>query len=300
MEDVSDLPFRRLCRELGADEFREGDVGAEGLIAQSRTATRKIELAPDDCPTAIQIYGADAQLLVEAAEVAAAAKPAFVDINCGCWVPRVARGGSGAAWLKRPSAMVEMAGRIVQQLGTMPVTVKTRVGWGDEKEMPIVDLARRLEDTGVAALTLHCRTAVMGHSGRADWSWAARAQAAVRIPVVVNGDIRSGTDARRALDETGAAAVMIGRAAIDSPWVFRDVRAALRGEPSVSPPGLDERRAMYARLLVDNVARRGEKFGVEVTRRHARPFFAGLPDGDALRTRLVNTPSAADSLALLG
>ncbi|HWE29482.1 MAG TPA: tRNA-dihydrouridine synthase family protein, partial [Polyangia bacterium] len=227
MEDVTDLPFRRLCREMGAGLTMTEFIRAEHLIAGSPSAARKLTLAPDDRPTAIQIYGADATLLMEAAGVAAAADPTFVDINCGCWVPRVARGGAGAAWLRRPSAMVEMAARAVTAIAPMPVTVKTRIGWGDESEMPIVDLARRLEDAGVAAITVHCRTAQMGHRGRADWSWARRVREVVRIPVIVNGDIRSGDDARRALDETGCAGVMVGRAAIDSPWVFRDVRARL-------------------------------------------------------------------------
>ncbi|HEX4460497.1 MAG TPA: tRNA-dihydrouridine synthase, partial [Polyangia bacterium] len=180
-----------------------------------------------------------------------------------------------------------------------PVTVKTRIGWGDEKEMPIVDLARRLEDAGVAAITVHCRTAQMGHRGRADWSWAAKVQSVVKLPVIVNGDIRSGADARRALDETGAAGVMVGRAAIDSPWVFADVRARLERDESAAPPSLDERLALYARVLGDNVAKRGPKFGVEVTRRHARTWFAGCPGEAELRAQLFRAATEADCLAVL-
>src|SRR4051812_22574429 len=173
MEDVSDLPFRRLCRELGATLTMTEFVRAERLVSSCRITARKVQLEPER-PVAIQIYGADRDLLMEAAEVAAAANPTFVDINCGCWVPRVARGGAGAAWLKRPAAMVEMAARVVAAAAPLPVTVKTRIGWGDEREMPIVELARRLEDAGIAAITVHCRTAMMGHNGQADWRWAAR------------------------------------------------------------------------------------------------------------------------------
>jgi nifR3 family TIM-barrel protein len=301
MEDVSNLPFRRLCRELGADVTMTEFVRAETLVGESRIAARKIRLAPDDRPTAIQIYGADAQLLMEAAEVAAAARPAFLDINCGCWVPRVARGGAGAGWLRRPDAMVDMAARVVAAVAPLPVSVKTRIGWGDEAEMPIVELARRLEAVGVAAITVHCRTAQMGHAGAADWRWAARVQQTVRVPVVVNGDIRSGADARRALAETGAAAVMIGRAAIDGPWVFRQVRAALAGlaGQAEAEAGLAERLALYARVLGDNVGERGEKFGVAVTRRHARPWFGGMAGGRQLAARLLAAPSVAACQAVL-
>jgi nifR3 family TIM-barrel protein len=304
MEDVSDVPYRQLCRELGADVTVTEFVRAEGLVAGCKIAARKVELSPADlapgATTAIQIYGANPRLLVEAAEVAADARPAFVDINCGCWVPRVARTGAGAAWLRDPATMVEMAGAIVRAIGgRLPVTVKTRIGWGDEKEMPIVELARRLEGAGVAAITVHCRTAKMGHSGRADWSWARRVREAVSIPVVVNGDVRSADDARRALDETGCAGVMIGRAAIDDPFVFREVRALFdRGERI--PRATDaERLALYARLLRENVARRGPKFGIQVTRRHLRGLIVPTAGGPALRDRIAATDDVEETLAIL-
>jgi nifR3 family TIM-barrel protein len=266
MEDVSDAVFRRACRDLGAQLCVTEFVRAEDLIADSRLARRKATLADDDRPTAIQIHGADPRLLLRAAHIAARAEPAFVDINCGCWVPRVARGGAGAAWLRDPAAMVAMAGAIARTLD-VPVTVKTRIGWGPESHMPIVDLARRLEDAGVAALTIHCRTAQMGHTGAADWSWAAQARAAVAIPVIVNGDVRTADDVVRALDETGCAGVMIGRAAIDHPWVFREAQAARAGAP-IAPPTDAERIACYRALLAANVAVRGAHAGVRVNRRH--------------------------------
>lgn len=304
MEDVSDVPYRQLCRELGADVTVTEFVRAESLVNGCKIAARKVELAPEDtapgATTAIQIYGANPQLLVEAAELAAEARPAFVDVNCGCWVPRVARTGAGAAWLREPTKMVEMAGAIVRAIGErVPVTVKTRIGWGDEKQMPIVELARRLEGAGIAAITVHCRTAKMGHSGQADWSWARRVREAVAIPVVVNGDVRSADDARRALDETGCAGVMIGRAAIDDPFVFREVRALFdRGERI--PRATDaERLGMYARLLRDNVARRGEKFGLQVTRRHLRGLVVPTAGGAALRDRIVLADSVEETLAIL-
>jgi tRNA-dihydrouridine synthase B len=297
MEDVTDRVFRRLARRLGAELCVTEFVRAEHMIANSKLARRKATLGPDDRPTAIQIYGSDAQLLMEAAEIAAAAAPAYVDINCGCWVPRVARGGAGAAWLRDPTKMVAMAAKVVAAVG-MPVTVKTRIGWGAESEMPIVDLARRLEDVGVAGLTIHCRTAAMGHSGKADWSWARRAREVVSIPVVVNGDVTSADEAARALAETGCAAVMVGRTALSYPWVFREAQAwLLRGE-RVAPATDDERRALYRDLLAANVEARGPVFGVRVTRRHV-PVVAPILD-EATRRALLVAPTQDEALALLG
>ncbi len=266
MEDVTDAVFRRICRGVGAELCVTEFVHAQHMVARTSLARRKALLAPDDQPTAIQIYGPDPAMLMQAAEIAAEARPAFIDINCGCWVPRVARKGAGAAWLRDPAAMVEMARRVVAAAG-MPVTVKTRIGLGPESHMPIIDLARRLEDVGVAALTIHCRTAHMGHTGVADWAWARRAREVVSIPVVVNGDVRTADDVARALDETGCAGVMIGRGAIDHPWVFREARARLAGAPVV-PPTDAERAALYRAILRANVAARGERAGVPVTRRH--------------------------------
>jgi len=266
MEDVTDAPYRGLCRSLGAVVCLTEFVRAETLVRGDKTARRKLRLEKHDQPTGIQIYGGNADLLMEAATIAQQAEPTFIDINCGCWVPRVTVRGAGAAWLRDPEAMVTMAQRVVSAVD-VPVSVKTRIGLGPESHMPIVDLARRLEDVGVSALTIHCRTAQMGHSGLADWSWASRAAEVVSIPVVVNGDVKTADDAMRALSETGCAAVMIGRAAIDYPWVFREARALLDGH-KMAPPSRRERVDVYRRMLDANIAARGEKFGVEMSRRH--------------------------------
>ncbi len=294
MEDVSDAVYRRICREVGARLCVTEFVRAEQLIAGARSAIKKIHLAADDQPTAIQIYGADAALLLEAARLAEAAEPAFIDINCGCWVPKIVRGGAGAAWLRDPAKMVEMARQVVAAVA-LPVTVKTRIGWGPESDMPIVDLARRLEDAGVAALTIHCRTAKMGHTGAADWRWAARAREVVSIPVIVNGDVRTADDVTRALAETGCAGVMIGRGAIDHPWVFREADAALAGQPW-APPTPDERFAMYARIVTANSDERGEWRGVPMSRRHLGVLGEHAL---AIRPRLFATTTLADTLGVL-
>jgi tRNA-dihydrouridine synthase B len=297
MEDVSDAIYRRLCRSVGAELCVTEFVNVEGLLRGCKKARHKIRLEPDDHPTAIQIYGSDPERLAEAAEVAAEASPVFVDINCGCWVPKIARRGAGAGWLKNPEAMVAMAKMVVERIGDrMPVTVKTRIGFGAEVEMPIVDLARRLEDVGVRALTIHCRTANMGHSGAADWSWARRAREVTSFPVIVNGDIDGADAAKRALDETGCAGVMVGRHAIEHPWVFREARAFLDRGELLPPPTVEERVALCRRLLTERYALRQR---VSSARRHMGGFLKGLTGAGALRRELFECDTLEGNLAIL-
>jgi tRNA-dihydrouridine synthase B len=298
LEDVSDAVFRRICRDRGAEICLTEFVNVEGLLRGCRNARRKIKLGDDETHTAIQIYGADPARLAEAARVAEAANPLFLDINCGCWVPKIAGRGAGAGWLRDPEAMVAMAKMVVGSV-SLPVTVKTRIGYGPESHMPIVDLARRLEDAGVAALTIHCRTAQMGHSGAADWTWAARAREVVSIPVIVNGDVKSGADAARALAETGCAGVMIGRRAIEHPWVFRECRAKLDRGVDLAPPTPEERIALCLEHLAANCAARGERFGCHVTRRHLSGYLSGLPGAGQVRRRLMECETYDTCAAVL-
>jgi tRNA-dihydrouridine synthase B len=298
MEDVTDVVFRRLCRKHGATLAMTEFVNVEGLLRGCRNARRKIELADDDELTAIQIYGSNPDRLAEAARFAESAAPLFIDVNCGCWVPKIAGRGAGAGWLRDPQAMVAMA-RLVVSSVSRPVTVKTRIGLGPESHMPIVDLARRLEDAGVAAITIHCRTAQMGHSGAADWSWAARAREGVTIPVLVNGDVRSADDARRAITETGCAGVMVGRRAIEHPWIFREARALLDRGETLPAPTPDERIALCREHLIENVARRGEPFGVHCTRRHLSGYLKGLPGAATIRQQLNQCDSLSGCLDIL-
>jgi len=298
MEDVTDSVFRRLCRTVGADIGMTEFVNVEGLLRGCRNAKRKIKLAEDDQLTAIQIYGADPERLAEAARFAETAEPLFLDINCGCWVPKICGRGAGAGWLREPEAMVAMVKLVVSNV-SLPVTVKTRIGLGPESHMPIVDLARRLEDAGVAALTIHCRTAAMGHSGAADWTWAAKAREVVSIPVIVNGDVRSGEDAKRALDTTGCAGVMVGRRAIEHPWVFREIYGLLRGGVTVAPPTDEDRLELCRVHLRANVEERGEPYGVRVTRRHLSGYLAGMRGAAQLRQQLNHCDSLEGCLAIL-
>ena len=298
LEDVSDVVFRRLCRSQGASVTVTEFVNVEGLLRGCRNARRKIRLADDDELTAIQIYGADPERLAEAARYAESAEPLFLDINCGCWVPKIAGRGAGAGWLRDPTSMVAMA-KMVASSVSLPVTVKTRIGYGPESHMPIVDLARRLEDAGIAALTIHCRTANMGHSGAADWTWAAKAREVVSIPVLVNGDVRSAEDAKRAIESTGCAGVMVGRRAIEHPWIFREANGLLQEGRYVPAPTDDERIELCKTHLRANVEERGEPHGVRCTRRHLSGYLSGLRGAAQLRRELNTCDSLEGCLAIL-
>lgn len=294
MEEVSDAAFRAICRARGAELCVTEFALADALVLGQPDVVRKIQLAPSDAPTAIQIYGADAELLALAASIAERAGPAYVDVNCGCWVPKVARSGAGAGWLRDPRAMVRMAGMVVARVA-LPVTVKTRIGFGDESAMPIVDLARRLEDVGVRAITIHCRTAKMGHAGYADWNWARRVREVVRIPVIVNGDVRSGDDAKRALVETGCAGVMIGRRAMEHPWIFREVRARLDGGPKPDAPSTHERLALCREHLLLLARAHAPGRAVRTMRRYYPGYLSRLLEARLLikQLRLASTIDAA-------
>ena len=297
MEDVTDVHFRALCRGLGADLTFTEFVNVEMLLAGAPSIRRKIELGPGEGPTVgIQIYGANPATLVEAAGVAEGAAPALIDINCGCWVPKIARRGAGSAWLRDVPAMAAMAERVVRAVA-LPVTVKTRIGWGDSPPRPD-EMARRLEAVGVAVITLHCRTALQGHKGPADWSWARRVREAVGIPVVVNGGVETAADVRRAFDKTGCAGVMIGRAALNHPWIFREARAYLAGEP-VAGPTVAERLELCRAHLRWNVAARGERPGVWALRRHLLGYLSDVPEGIDLRRLLLADDTLAGNLALV-
>ena len=297
MEDVTDVHFRGLCREMGADLTFTEFVNVEMLLAGAPSIRRKIELAPGEGPhVGIQIYGANPATLGEAARVAEEAGPSLIDVNCGCWVPKIARRGAGSAWLRDVPAMASMAARIVRST-SLPVTVKTRIGWGDSAPRPD-EMARRLEDAGVSAIILHCRTALQGHNGPANWHWAERVRQAVRIPVVVNGGVECAADVLRAFDETGCAGVMIGRAALNHPWIFREVRQLFAGKPAAAPR-TRERLDLCRRHLHDNVQARGEPRGVLALRRHLQGYLREIPAGMELREAMLRDDTYAGNLELI-
>lgn len=292
MEDVTDAVFRKLCRDRGADLCVTEFVNVEGLLRGCKGAAHKIKLEEGDHPTAIQIYGSDSERLAEAAEVAERSEPAWIDVNCGCWVPKIARRGAGAGWLREPDLMVEMAAMLVKRV-SLPVTVKTRIGWSFKDELPIVELAKRLEGVGVRALTVHCRTAEMGHSGKADWSWAGKAKAAVSMPVIVNGDVNGADEAEEALATTGCNGVMVGRRAIEHPWVMREIRARLDRGETHAPPTPEERFGLAREHLQAAIDERGELRAARALRRYYPGYLHGLPGAGIMRRTLNVTDDTA-------
>jgi tRNA-dihydrouridine synthase B len=229
MEDVTDISFRVICRQLGADVVYTEFVNSEGLIRKSAKTHKKLEIVEEERPVGIQIYGGSIASMVSAAKIAEEKNPDIIDINAGCWVKGVVACGAGAGLLKDPEHLQQLVKEVVNSV-SIPVTVKTRIGW-DADNIHILDIAKRLEDVGVKALTIHCRTRSQAHNGEADWSWIPKIKEVVKIPVALNGGIYSAQDVKKAFDETGADAVMIARGAIGNPWIFAEAKAIqVKGE----------------------------------------------------------------------
>ncbi|MFZ0456567.1 MAG: tRNA dihydrouridine synthase DusB [Ignavibacteriaceae bacterium] len=222
MEDVTDVSFRLICRELGADVVYTEFVNSEGLIRESEKTHKKLEIVEQERPVGIQIYGANIESMVGGAKIAEAENPDLIDVNAGCWVKNVVGHGAGSALLKDPPYMQKMVKEIVNSV-SLPVSVKTRLGW-DDNSIQILEVAKRLEDAGVQALTVHCRTRKMGHKGEAYWDWIPKIKEVVSVPVVLNGNVLSAYDVKKAFDETGADGVMIARGAIGNPWIFKEAK----------------------------------------------------------------------------
>lgn len=288
MEDVSDLPFRRVCRELGADMVYTEFVNAEGLLREDpegpRRSYHKLDFHEAERPLGMQIYGASELSMEEATRIASDRGPDLIDINCGCWVSNVALRGAGAGLLRDLPQMQQVVRR-VRGATNLPVTVKTRLGW-DHESIQIVDVARMLEAEGVSALTVHCRTRAQGHKGIPDYSWIDRIKQAVAMPVILNGDITDALTAAAAFRDTNCDAVMIGRAAIRHPWVFREVQHYLATSEHLAEPTLAERVGLCERHLDLALAHHGERYGLISLRRHFAGYFRGMKGAAALRQEL--------------
>lgn len=222
MEDVTDISFRLICRELGADVVYTEFVNSEGLVRKSERTHKKLEIIEEERPVGIQIYGSGIESMVGAAKIAEEKQPDIIDINAGCWVKGVFGQGAGAGLLKDPAYMQKLVKEVIDNV-SLPVTVKTRLGV-DSNSIKILEVAKRLEDVGCRALIVHCRTRNMGHKGEADWSWIPRIKEIVNIPVGLNGNVMTAHDVKRAFEESNADAVMIARGAIGNPWIFKEAK----------------------------------------------------------------------------
>ncbi|MDH7605049.1 MAG: tRNA dihydrouridine synthase DusB [Melioribacter sp.] len=225
MEDVTDIAFRKLCKEFGADIVYTEFVNSDGLIRSNKKTFKKLEITDEERPVGIQIYGGNLGPMVESAKIAEKKNPDIIDINAGCWVKKIANRGAGAGLLRDPDYMQKMVEAIVKSV-KIPVTVKTRIGW-DENSINIIEIAKRVEDAGASALTIHCRTRSQGHNGEADWSWIQKVKEVVKIPVFLNGGVMTAYDVKKAFETTNADGVMIARGAIERPWIFREAKELL-------------------------------------------------------------------------
>ena len=289
MEDVTDLPFRVICREIGADVVYTEFTSSEAIIRNIPRAINKIEVCDQERPVAIQIFGGVEENMMDAARMAESLGPDFIDINCGCWVKNHVARGQGAALLKDLPHFEKIVRSTVN--GTdLPVTVKTRLGW-DEDNIVILDVARMVEDAGAKALTVHCRTRSQAHNkAPAEWSWLTKIKQAVSIPIVGNGDVTCAEDCRRML-ETGCDGVMIGRAAIGNPWIFRECRQYLDTGIVPLPPTLNERIEVCLRHLKMAVELKGLRGGLKPFRKFYAGYLHGLPNAAKLRGELMRLDS---------
>ncbi len=285
MEDVTDISFRLVCRELGADVVYTEFVNSEGLVRNSEKTHKKLEIVEEERPVGIQIYGGVLESMVGAAKIAEKENPDIIDINAGCWVKNVVGNGAGSALLKDPVHMQNLVRSVVNAV-SLPVTVKTRLGW-DHENIKILEVARRLEDVGVEALTVHCRTRSMGHKGDADWSWINKVKEVVSIPVVLNGNILTAQDVKKAFEETNADAVMIARGAIGNPWIFMEAKELLTtGKISTQ---IDEELKIKTCLkhLQIAIKVKGEKRAVIEHRKFYTGYLKALRNASQVRTALM-------------
>lgn len=300
MEDVTDPSFRLICREMGAALVYTEFVSAEALVRDISSTVRKLTIDERERPVAIQIYGRDADAMVEAARIVERARPDIIDLNFGCPVKKVASKGAGAGMLRDIPKMLDITRAVVRAV-SLPVTVKTRLGWDADNKI-ITDLGPRLQDCGIRALTVHGRTRAQMYTGQADWTLikALRDDPRMEIPIIGNGDITTPEEARDAFDRFGVDGVMIGRASFGAPWIFRDVRQML-DTGTYTPLTLDEKFALLMRQIHESVERIDEYRGILHIRRHlaASPLFKGIPNFRETRIRMLRADTLADLHAVL-
>jgi nifR3 family TIM-barrel protein len=299
MEDVSDPPFRAVCKEGGADLMYTEFVSSEGLIREAVKSRQKLDIFEYERPVGIQLFGSDIEHMRQSAEIATQVNPNLIDINYGCPVKNVACRGAGAALLQDIPKMVKMTEAVVRSTH-LPVTVKTRLGW-DDSTKNVTEVAERLQDIGVQALTIHGRTRVQLYKGTADWTLigAIKNNPRIHIPVFGNGDIDSPEKAQEYRDRYGVDGIMIGRAAIGYPWIFQEMKHFLEKGERLSSPDMAERVRIVKKHLEFSIRWKGERTGILEMRRHYTNYFKGLPDIKPYRMRLVESLDASELILIL-
>jgi len=299
MEDVSDPPFRAVCKEFGADVMYTEFISAEGLIRDAFKSVQKLDIYPYERPIGIQIFGENIESMREAAAIAAEANPEFIDINYGCPVKKVACKGAGAGILLDLPKMQKMTREIVDSVH-LPVTVKTRLGW-DEHTIRIVEVAKRLQDAGIQALTIHGRTRMQMYKGTANWDpiAAVKDHPEIHIPIFGNGDIDSPEKARDYKNRYQVDGMMLGRAAIGYPWIFREIKHFLRTGKKLPAPGLQERIETAKKHLEFSLEWKGPRQGIFEMRRHYTNYFKGIPNFKSLRMQLIEATEPEQVMEIL-
>ena len=299
MEDVSDPPFRRLCKLHGADMLYSEFISSEGLIRDAIKSRQKLDIFDYERPVGIQIFGGDEEAMALSAKIVATVRPDLVDINFGCPVKKVVSKGAGAGVLKDIDLMVRLTKAVVRSTD-LPVTVKTRLGW-DESSINIEEVAERLQDVGISALTIHARTRSQMYKGHSDWSYIAKVKnnPRIHIPIFGNGDIDSPQKALEYRNKYGVDGIMIGRAAIGYPWIFREIKHYFATGELLASPTIADRVAAARNHLIWSVEWKGERQGVLEMRRHYANYFKGLPNFKEHRQRLVTLDSAAEIVTAL-
>lgn len=306
MEDVTDASFRFICKEFGADMMYTEFISSDGLIRDAKKSIAKLVTHDYEAPIGIQIYGNIPEAMVDAAKMAEDAVRIagghgadLIDINFGCPVSKIARRGAGSGMMREPDKMVQITKMVVDAVN-LPVTVKTRLGW-DEDSKIIVELARRLQDVGIKALTIHGRTRAQMYKGEADWSLIAKVKEdpAIQIPIIGNGDIDSAQKAAEAFNRYGVDGIMIGRATYGRPWIFKEIRDYLDKGVLPQPMSVKQRVEIARRHFTKSLEVKGEVVGVLEMRRHLSCYFKGLPDFKETRLKLVTTKDTGEIYSLL-
>jgi len=297
MEDVSDPPFRALCKEQGADVVYTEFISSEGLIRDAAKSIMKLDIYEKERPVGIQIFGANLESMLQSVEIVEKSRPDIIDINFGCPVKKVVSKGAGAGILKDIDLMVSLTKAMVEKTN-LPITVKTRLGW-DTDSIKIEEVAERLQDVGCAAISIHGRTRVQMYKGEADWSRISKVKENPRmhIPVFGNGDVNTPEKALEMRDKYGLDGAMIGRASIGYPWFFREVKHFFETGQHLGPPTLEERVDAARRHLQMAIGWKGEKLGVFETRRHYTNYFKGIPHFKEFRMKMVTSDEAVDVFA---
>jgi len=297
MAGITDLPFRLLARSFGSSLCFTEMVSANGLVRRTHKSYEYLASSPDDSPLGVQLFGADPDMLSEAAVIVTELGAALIDINAGCPVKKVVKTGAGAALMRDPAAFASVI-KSVRRATSLPLTAKIRAGWGHD-ELNALEIAKIAEDCGADALSLHPRTVKQGFSGASDWGLISRAKQHVGIPVIGSGDIRKPEDAMSLMRQTGCDGVMIGRGALGNPWIFKGITALISNTATVTPPSATEREEVIRRHLEMTVQLYGEKMGIKIFRKHLLWYTKGLRGGSVFRQAAVSVDDISQLLEMV-